>query len=100
MQQYTIVGYTGSKIPLASDELTLGIRIITAVLYCGLPILGWLCTIFAMKKFSLTKEEMEKIQKEIADEKAKQMENQSSNEQESEKKEEIIEESIKEEIQE
>ncbi len=61
-----IVGYTGSKIPMASDELTFGIRAITAALYCGLPILGWVCTIFAMKKFSLTKEEMERIQSEIA----------------------------------
>jgi len=64
-----IVGYTGSKIPMASDELTIGIRIITAALFCGLPILGWVCTIFAMKKFSLTKEEMERIQVEIASKK-------------------------------
>ena len=65
-----IIGYTGSKIPQASDPLTLGVRIITAVLYCGFPIIGWFCTILAMKKFSLTKEEMEHIQKEIADKKA------------------------------
>ena len=61
-----IVGYTGSKIPMASDELTFGIRIITAVLFCGLPIIGWICTIISMRKFSLTKEEMERIQTEIA----------------------------------
>ncbi len=65
-----IIGYTGSKIPQASDPLTLGVRIITAILYCGFPIIGWVCTILAMKKFSLTKEEMEHIQKEIADKKA------------------------------
>ena len=67
-----IVGYTGSKIPMASDELTIGIRIITAALFCGLPILGWICTLLAMKKFSLTKEEMERIQVEIAAKKAEQ----------------------------
>ena len=65
-----IVGYTGSKIPMASDELTMGIRLITVALFCGLPIIGWICTLFAMKKFSLTKEEMERIQIEIAEKKA------------------------------
>ena len=61
-----IVGYTGSKIPLASDELTFGIRMITVALFCGMPIIGWVCTLLAMKKFSLTKEKMEEIQIEIA----------------------------------
>ncbi len=65
-----IVGYTGSKIPMASDELTMGIRLITIALFCGLPIIGWICTLFAMKKFTLTKEEMERIQGEIAQKKA------------------------------
>ncbi len=65
-----IIGYTGSKIPQASDPLTLGVRIITAILYCGFPIIGWVCTILAMKKFSLTKERMEEIQGEIAEKKA------------------------------
>ena len=69
-----IVGYTGSKIPQAGDELTLGIRIITAVLYCGLPIIGWLLTEWSMIKFSLTKERMEDIQKNIAAQKALEIE--------------------------
>ena len=60
------VGYTGSRIPQGTDLLTPGIRIITVVLFCGFPIIGWICTILAMKKFSLTKEKMEEIQKEIA----------------------------------
>ena len=64
------VGYTGSKIPMASDPLTPGIRIITVALFCGLPILGWICTLFAMRKFSLSKEKMEEIQSEIAVKKA------------------------------
>lgn len=61
-----LVGYTGSRIPMAGDELTFPIRIITAVIYCGFPIVGWVCTLLAMRKFSLTKEKMEAIQKEIA----------------------------------
>jgi Na+/melibiose symporter-like transporter len=60
------VGYTGSKIPLASDALTPGKRIITVALFCFMPIIGWICTILAMKNFSLTKEKMEEIQIEIA----------------------------------
>lgn len=65
-----IVGYTGSRIPQASDQLTMGIRMITAALFCGMPIIGWVCTILAMRKFSLTKEKMEEIQVEIAAKKA------------------------------
>ncbi len=63
------VGYTGDKIPQAGDELTVGIRIIIVVLFCVLPIIGWLLNILAMRKFSLTKERMEEIQEKIADEK-------------------------------
>ncbi len=63
------VGYTGDKIPQAGDELTVGIRIIIVVLFCALPIIGWLLNILAMRKFSLTKERMEEIQEKIADEK-------------------------------
>ena len=61
-----VVGYTGSNIPQASDVLTVGKRIITIALFCGMPILGWICTILAMKKFSLTREKMEEIQMDIA----------------------------------
>ncbi len=65
-----VVGYTGSRIPQASDVLTVGKRIITIALFCGMPILGWICTILAMKKFSLTREKMEEIQIAIAAKKA------------------------------
>lgn len=64
------VGYTGSRIPQGTDVLTPGIRIITVVLFCVFPIIGWICTILAMKKFSLTKEKMEEIQSKIASRKA------------------------------
>ena len=50
--------------------LTPGIRWITVALFCGMPIIGWVCTILAMKKFSLTKEKMEEIQIAIAEKKA------------------------------
>ena len=35
-----------------------------------MPIIGWVLTILAMKKFSLTKEKMEEIQLSIAAQKA------------------------------
>lgn len=69
-----VVGYTGSRIPLASDELTFGIRMITTALFCGMPIIGWVCTLLAMKKFSLTKEKMEEIQISIAAQKTEAIE--------------------------
>ena len=62
-----IVGYTGSKIPQAGDALTIGIRIIIVILYCGLPIIGWLLNVLAMRKFSLTKERMVEVQKNITE---------------------------------
>ena len=65
----TFVGYSGSRIPQGTDLLTPGIRIVTVILFCVFPIIGWICTIFAMKKFSLTKERMEEIQSEIGSQK-------------------------------
>ena len=65
-----VVGYTGSKIPQGTDPLTPGIRFVTVGLFCIMPIIGWVCTILAMKKFSLTKEKMEEIQASIAEKKA------------------------------
>ena len=66
-----LVGYTGSKIPQAGDPLTMPIRIVTAALYCILPIIGWLLNEWAMVKYSLTKEKMIEIQEDIAESKAK-----------------------------
>ncbi len=59
-----LVGYTTTT-PQQGDPLTTGVRVMTVVLYCGFPILGWVCTILAMKNFSLTREKMVEIQKEI-----------------------------------
>ena len=38
-------------------------------LYFGMPILGWICTLIAMRFFKLTKEEMVHVQKRIAEKK-------------------------------
>ena len=43
--------------------------LVTVALFCIMPIIGWVLTILAMKKFSLTKEKMEEIQISIAEKK-------------------------------
>lgn len=65
------IGYTATT-PQEGDPLTMGVRIMTVVLLCGFPILGWLCTIVGMKNSELSKEKMAEIQKTIADKKAAQ----------------------------
>ncbi len=42
----------------------------TMVLMYGLPLLGWIITLIAMRLCSLSKEEMVEVQKRIADKKA------------------------------
>lgn len=59
-----IVGYTTTT-PQQGDPLTVGVRIMTVILYCGFPIIGWVCTVVAMKNFSLTREKMVEVQKSI-----------------------------------
>ena len=64
-----LIGYT-TVAPQPGDPLTMGVRIMTVALYCGLPILGWVCTIVAMKGSELSKERMVEVQKDIAEKKA------------------------------
>lgn len=64
-----IIGYT-TTVPQPSDPLTWGVKICVVVLLVLFPILGWICTILAMKKSGLSKEKMVEIQKAIAEQKA------------------------------
>lgn len=64
-----LIGYTTTT-PQQGDPLTMGVRVMTVFLYCGFPIIGWLCTIVSMKKSDLTREKMIEVQKDIADKKA------------------------------
>lgn len=63
-----LVGYTTSA-PQQGDPLTMGVRLMTVALFCGFPILGWICTVVAMKKSVLTREHMVEIQKAIEEKK-------------------------------
>lgn len=59
------VGYVNT-VPQPGDPSTKGIFIVTMVITYGLPIVGWLVTLIAMKRCPLTKEEMVNVQKRIA----------------------------------
>lgn len=64
-----LVGYT-TTMPQPGDTATTAIFWLTMVLYFGLPILGWVCTLIAMRLCKLDKEEMVNVQKRIAVKKA------------------------------
>lgn len=63
-----LIGYT-TIAPQPTDPMTTGVVIMTLVLYFGFPILGWVCTLFAMRGFKLDKAEMVRVQKSIEDKK-------------------------------
>lgn len=63
-----IIGYTTTT-PQQGDPLTVGVRVMTVILWCGFPIVGWICTILGMKNYSLTRERMIEVQKDIAEKK-------------------------------
>ena len=65
-----LIGYT-STMPQPTDELTRPIFIMTIALYYGLPIIGWICSVFAMKASPLSKEAMVEVQRNIAEKKGK-----------------------------
>lgn len=64
-----LIGYT-TTMPQPSDKPTGAIFWVTMFLRYGLAILGWLCTLWAMRKCKLGKTEMVEVQKRIADKKA------------------------------
>lgn len=59
-----IIGYT-QVAPQVGDPLTMPLKIMTVTLLCGFPILGWICTLLAMKKSELSREKMVEVQKAI-----------------------------------
>lgn len=63
-----LIGYTTTT-PQEGDPLTMGVKVLTVIIYCGFPILGWLCTIAAMKNSHLTREKMVDIQRDIQEKK-------------------------------
>lgn len=64
-----LIGYTTSM-PQPGDTASPEIFWLTMIITFGLPILGWICTLVAMKFCHLTKEDMVEVQKRIAEKKA------------------------------
>ena len=63
-----ILGYTATM-PQPGDAYTMGIFWFTMAIYYGLPLVGWACTLVAMKHSPLSKEEMVEVQKRISERK-------------------------------
>ena len=64
-----LIGYT-AVMPQPGDPATPGVFWMTMFLKYGLAILGWICTLLAMRHCKLSKGEMVEVQKRIADKKA------------------------------
>ncbi len=65
----SFVGYATTT-PQPTDPSTPALKAMGLFLYFGLPILGWLIGLFAMKHYNLGRERMVEIQKDIAEKKA------------------------------
>lgn len=69
----TIVGWCcvligfADRFPTQEDPLTSGIFWVTMFLFIGMPILGWVCSLIAMKFYPLDKNKMVEVQAKIAD---------------------------------
>ena len=61
----TLIGYVSVQ-PQPGDACTSSVFWMTMFLWMGLPILGWLCTLIAMKWYPLDKEKMAEVQEKNA----------------------------------
>ncbi len=61
-----LIGYS-DRFPTQEDPLTSGIFWVTLFLFIGMPIIGWVCSLVAMKFYPLDKEKMIEVQTKIAD---------------------------------
>lgn len=64
----SLIGYK-TVMPQPTDESSTPIFVVTMIIYYGLPIVGWICTLVAMRFYNLTKSQMVDIQKSIHDKK-------------------------------
>ncbi len=64
-----LIGYT-STMPQPTDPQTGGVFWMTMFLRYGLAIAGWICTLLAMRHCNLDKDEMARVQRDIAERKA------------------------------
>lgn len=64
-----LIGFT-TVMPQPTDSPNQAILLMTMLLFFGLPILGWVCTLFAMHGYKLDRVEMIEVQKRVANRKA------------------------------
>jgi len=62
---YAMIGYTAT-LPTQNDPYSTGILICTLFCFLGMPMIGWILNVVAMKFYPLSKEKMASIQDEIA----------------------------------
>ena len=62
---YAAIGFRES-LPTAETPYSTGILVATLICFIGIPVIGWICNIIAMKFYPLNKEKMAEIQDEIA----------------------------------
>ncbi len=60
------VGYVNSM-PQATDPYTRPIFFVAMFLWLGMPVLGYICTLIAMRFYKLDKKTMEDVQKKCAE---------------------------------
>lgn len=62
----SLIGYTDTM-PQPTDPKTMPVVIMGVFLIYGIPILGWACTLFALKNTPISREGMIEVQKKIVD---------------------------------
>lgn len=65
----SMIGYVNTA-PQPTDSPSAAIHAMTMFLYYGMPIIGWVCTLIAMRFYKLSKKEMVDVQKRINEKKA------------------------------
>lgn len=65
-----VIGFSNS-VPQVGDEMTTSIFVVTMILYNGMPILGWIISIVAMKFYPLDGAKMQEIEDQLAEIKMK-----------------------------
>ena len=63
-----LIGYS-TTMPQPTDAPTISLKLVALIISFILPILGWICTIVAMKFYKLDKEAMVQVQKSIEEKK-------------------------------
>ena len=61
-----MIGYT-EGMPQATDELTSGVFWVGTFLWLGVPIIGYVCTLVAMRWYKLDKKTMDEVQRKNAE---------------------------------